>query len=359
MVYFLSNEDIASVLNLANGMQAIEEAYREWDAGMAAVRPKTNVYVFNDEESTRYNYVSMEGAIQKRGVYGIRMRSDMYDQAVWISGQKIQKWSAVPGKFCGLVLLFSSKTGAPLAITNDGELMHVMVGGLAGIAAKHMARQDARTLCLIGSLWMAKAHAEAISMVRPISLIKVYSPTREHRLEFAREMTEKLKIEVEATDTAEKAVEGSDIVALCTNALRPVISGEWLRPGMHISCVQNHELGDDVLARVDHIVTNMQKRNWDETFFIAGTPRVPDAARGEGQGFVRMFREGSPRLAEVLGGRAPGRENDQQITFFSNNDGNGLCFTALGELVLRRIGERGDEGINQVPLDWFLESIPD
>jgi len=368
MVYFLSNEDVAQRITVEDSLSALENAYREWDAGRATVRPKTNVYVFDDDERTRYNYVSMEGAIQKLGIFAIRMRSDMYDQAVWVSGTRLQKRASVVGKYCGLILFFSSKTAEPIAIANDGHIMHLMVGGLAGIAAKYMAREDSSTLCLIGSQWMAKGHAEAICKVRDIRTIKVYSPTPEHRLEFAQEMSKKLGLKVEAEESAEKAVRGSDIVAVCTNSLKPVISGDWLEPGMHLSCVQTLELGcvypdqpggEDVLRSVDYKVSNMKKRNWEETLSMAGRPLVPDAGRGEGLGFVKLIQADTPRLTDVIDGRVPGRYNDRQITFFVNNDGNGLCFAALGEVVLRRIRERGDIGLKQVPLEWFLQDIPD
>src|SRR5712692_1535665 len=152
MVYFVSNEDVERLISVEEGMQAIENAYREWDAGRAAIRPKTNLYVFNSEDHTRYNYTSMEGAIQTLGIFAIRMRSDLSPHPR--RSPTDLREAGGEGQHCGLIMFFSSRTGEPLAIANDGLLQHVRVGATAAIAAKYMARPDASVLGLLGSQWM-------------------------------------------------------------------------------------------------------------------------------------------------------------------------------------------------------------
>ena len=106
-------------------------------------------------------------------------------------------------------------------------------------------------LAMIGSGGMARSYAEAIKQVRPIEVMRVFSPTRANREAFAAEMTEKLDMEVIPVDSPEKALKGADVVSLTTDSLVPVIKAAWLEPGMHINNVRNNEAGPDVLARAD------------------------------------------------------------------------------------------------------------
>ncbi len=66
-----------------------------------------------------------------------------------------------------------------------------------------------------------------------------------------------------------------------------------------------------------------------------------------------------PRLSEVVAGTARGRADQQEVTFFSNNEGTGLQFAAVGALVLERLREHPDRGVKTMPLEWFLQDIPD
>ena len=106
---------------------------------------------------------------------------------------------------------------------------------------------------MIGSGGMARTYAEAIKHVRPIEVMRVFSPTKANREAFAAEMTEKLDMEVVAVDSPEKALKGAEWLSLTTDSLVPVIKAEWLEPGMHINNVRNNEAGPDVLERADVI----------------------------------------------------------------------------------------------------------
>ena len=85
----------------------------------------------------------------------------------------------------GLVQLFSLETGEPLAIIQDGFLQKARVGGTSALGVKYLARKDAKVLGLFGSGLQAGAHIEAISKVRQLEKVKIYSPNEEHRQGFA------------------------------------------------------------------------------------------------------------------------------------------------------------------------------
>ena len=93
-------------------------------------------------------------------------------------------------------MLFSTENGEPLAIINDGYLQHLRVGALYGLGAKYLARNDASIVGMIGSGGMAHSHLLAFAAVRKIKKVKVYSPNREHRESYARDMEQALDVDV-------------------------------------------------------------------------------------------------------------------------------------------------------------------
>ena len=177
MVYFINNDEVQRLLSMKECMDTTESAYREWDAGQAAIRSKTSLYVYNREENTRYNFSSMEGAVESLGIFAIRMRSDIERRLSASVMGRLPAGTEEKG-YCGLILLFSTKTKEPLAIINDGYIQHARVAAVAGIAAKYLAREDASVLCLLGSQWMARTHALAFSEARPIKVIRSTVPRR-------------------------------------------------------------------------------------------------------------------------------------------------------------------------------------
>src|SRR4030095_1430918 len=133
----------------------------------------------------------------------------------------------------------------PLALMNDGYLQHMRVGACAGLGTKYLARRNAKVLAMIGSGGMARSYAEAIKQVRPIEVMRVFSPRRANGEACAAEMTAKLDMEVIPVDSPEKALKGADVVSLTTDSLVPVIKASWLEPGMHINNVRKNAARPD------------------------------------------------------------------------------------------------------------------
>ena len=213
-VLFIDNETAARVLTMEDTIDAVEESYREWGLGRATATRATHS-VPRPGGDGWYTWDPMASALPGMDALAVRMKSDILPP----SGTQVKKYCVAPGKFCGLIMLFSTDDGAPLAIMNDGHIQHMRVGAAGAISVKHMAREDAAVLGLYGTAGMATAHALAIARVRPIREIRVYSPNPEHRAAFADRMSENLGVSVVAVDDPRRVMEGADIVAACTNSL--------------------------------------------------------------------------------------------------------------------------------------------
>ncbi|MBI3059325.1 MAG: ornithine cyclodeaminase family protein, partial [Deltaproteobacteria bacterium] len=234
--------------------------------------------------------------------------------------------------------------------------------------AKYLAREDSKVLGMLGSGGMARTYAMAICQVRPIERIRVFSPTKANRELYAKEMQQKLGVEVEAMDSAEKAVKGADIVAMTTDSLVPVIKAEWLEPGMHITNVRNNEAGSDIFARVDVFA-----RLGSSTFVMDNPP--PNTIGGSDGMFAYFagtkeemkkvprapLREiDNPNIGtipDIMAGSWAGRTSSRQITFLNNQGTQGLQFAAVGAKAYELAKTKGLG--HPLPLEWFVQEIRD
>jgi ornithine cyclodeaminase/alanine dehydrogenase-like protein (mu-crystallin family) len=353
-VYFIDNAIQHEVLDAPACIEAIENGYRAWGKGLAAINPKTELHVYGN--NSYYNFGLIHGAVEPMGVAALRIKSDFHTQTGPTSYG--DKHAGVEGRFCGLVLLFNTNNGLPLAILNDGHIQHMRVAAAAAVAAKHLAREEAESLGILGSGGMARSHAEALCAVRPIRTIDVYSPNQMHRETFAREIGGRLKVEVRVRVRPEDAVKGSDIVACCTNSNRPVLMGEWIEPGMHITTVHGAELEPGAAQLIDYSVKNQPVRDPQSHFSVAGKPPKGVAPTPQGWKPPAVTDE-MLLLSDVILANAPGRTTNDQVTYFSNNEGTGIQFASAGKVVLERLAQRNFTGVAKVPLAWFLEDIRD
>jgi ornithine cyclodeaminase/alanine dehydrogenase-like protein (mu-crystallin family) len=204
--------------------------------------------------------------------------------------------------------------------------------------------------------------------VRPIRLIKVYSPTRANRERFAAEMTDRVGVEIRPVDSAAEALRDVDIVNLATNARDVLIDWDDLAPGVHVTTLRWPNLATDIFRRADVVVSNARPvGRWqpgpndyvylhdyvmgqqDTTTLYGGDPRL-DPASPEYVDWQAL-----PDLGDLIAGRGPRRADDRQITVHANNIGIALQFAAAGARLLERARER-DVG-REIPTEWLLQTV--
>lgn len=357
MTLILSNEEIDALLRMDELIPVLEDAYRELAEGRGGNRLRTDIVTPTDlREDGLYALKSMDGVIPKLGVGAVRVNSDILTFPETPEGMRRVKVPAAPGRrYVGLVLLFSTRDGAPLAIMPDGVMQRARVGATNAIAAKHLARAGAGVLAVLGSGWQAGAQAAAHAAVRELREIRVYSPSRENREAFARRTAEDLGVDVRPCGSGAEACRGADMVACATNAVGPVFLRDWIAPGMHVGTVRpgatevEQAARDriDLFALLDHddnarlIYTHGVRVGEDRV----GSYGVPHDA----------WHASLPSLPQIVSGRREGRTDDGQVTCFLNNLGMGYQFAAAGHLVHRKAREAGVG--NELPTDWFTETV--
>jgi len=355
----LINNDVAKeILSMTDCVEVLEAAFREEGEGTGANRTKSNIHIPTSDPDRWYRYCTMEGGLRDAGIAAIRIKSDIVSWPLYQGIRRENKYCVKPGKFCGLILLFSAENGELLAILNDGYIQHMRVGGTAGVAARYMARENASVVGILGSGGMAETHLEAYAVVRSLLRAKVYSPNRERRESYARRMAGKLGIEVTPVENPADVFRGSDIVASCTDANEPIISAKWLEDGMHFTCVRTREVGKDSFRRVDRYVSYRSEMALNH--FTTPEDHRPLSWGGSNpqhMSTVRLVPEKKRHhLTDVLVGRAPARESEKELNMFES-EGTGVQFAAVAHRVYSLARERGLG--QELPLEWFLQDIRD
>jgi len=351
----LSNEDVDALLPMSECIAALEDAYRELAHGRGVNRRRSDSLVPTANPDALYSLKSMDGIVPKFGVGAVRINSDIVTWPKRGATMRREKVPAAPhGRWVGMVLLFSSETGEPLAIFPDGYLQRLRVGATNGLGAKYLSRPDARTVGLLGSGWQASGQALAITAVRPIERIRCFSPSAERRAAFARAMTEATGVEVTAVGSAEEAVKGADIVMCATNSIDNVFFARWLAPGMHLSSIKRPELDPAAVKRADRLV--IHSRDAAPMHFTPPGLVVPEKAEGKGWSLLQEVDFNAlPTLPELIAGQTPGRGAPEQVTCFLNNIGMGYQFAAAGAAVYRKAKAQGRG--RELPTEWLTQDV--
>ncbi len=216
-----------------------------------------------------------------------------------------------------LIALFDPDDGAPLAVLDGEHITAVRTAVTSALAARLVARDDARSLLVVGAGVQGRVHVEMFRRLLDLDEIAVASRNGDSARSLARSLG------VAHEPSIEAGVRRADIVAACTHATTPVLSRSWLRPGAHVSSIgaaDGRELDDATIA--DGLIV-VESR-------VAFAP-YPAGARD----LEHADPAAAVELGELIAGERPGRTSAEQITVFKSV-GNAIEDAVAAALVLRR-----------------------
>jgi ornithine cyclodeaminase/alanine dehydrogenase-like protein (mu-crystallin family) len=224
----------------------------------------------------------------------------------------------------GAVLLFDGETGEVRAIVNASAITAIRTAAVSAVATRALAREDARTLAILGAGVQAKSHVEALRALHDWDRIVVWSRTRAH--------AEQLGAQV--ADTAEDALRGADVVCTTTTSREPIVRREWLKEGAHVNAVGSsiattRELDTATMAAAALFVDRRES-----TVNEAGDYLFPAGEGAIGPEHIRA------ELGEVLAGAAEGRRSAHELTVFKSL-GLAVEDLACAQFLLQRARELG------------------
>jgi ornithine cyclodeaminase/alanine dehydrogenase-like protein (mu-crystallin family) len=225
----------------------------------------------------------------------------------------MKQYTYVRGKLRFLVPLYQMATGDLVALIEADYMGQQRTGAASGVATKYLARKNSRVAAIIGTGSQARTQLEAVAIVRKLESARAYGRDAGKREKFCAEMSERLRIPVQACPSAAEAVRDADIVSTATAASQPVVTGADLAPGAHINAIgANHahkrELDDEAVASADIIVVDSVEQSRQE----AGDLII--AFHGD-----ETCWTGVKKLPEIVAGKTSGRTSDSEVTLFKSN----------------------------------------
>ena len=228
------------------------------------------------------------------------------------------------------IMLFDPANGSPVALMDGTYITEARTAGAAALAARLLAREDAKVLAILGTGAQARSHAAAFARVRDWSEVRIAG--RDHA------KAQKLAAEVGATAAAsfEDAVRGADVVAATTHSPEPVVRREWLSPGTHVSSVGAAHSGGAAQSggEVDPAIVAGATLVVETRAALAPPPAGASELASLDESAVHA------ELGELVSGARPGRTTPVETTLYKSV-GVAVQDLAAAALVLAAARERG------------------
>ena len=289
-IRILSAADVRAALPMPKAIDAMRHAYGQLSAGKAIAPPRQ--HIATDKGVT----LIMPAYLPERSEFGIKVVS-VYDDNPNFNLPRIT----------ATVLVIDPATGSPKAFMDGASLTAIRTGAGGGVAADLLARPDAKTVGLFGAGVQARSQLQAVMAVRDIERVNLISRTQTSAEQLAAEISEWTDApEVNLVPTPQTVVEDADIVICATTSATPLFDGNALKQGTHITAVgtfvpEKREVDTTTIRRSDRIVVDSQEACLEE----AGDLIIPNA-------------EIDAEIGEIVNGDKPGRESDDEITFFKS-----------------------------------------
>jgi ornithine cyclodeaminase/alanine dehydrogenase-like protein (mu-crystallin family) len=284
---YLSEADVGQLLDMNLAIEVCTEAFRRLAAGEAENVPRRRV------QAPGVMLHAMSAAAGYRGLVGWKCYSTTRQAARFHVG------------------LYDT-SGALVALIEADKLGQLRTGATTAVGVAAMADPMASELGLFGSGWQAETQLEAVTCVREIRVAYVYSRDEQRRRDFAEKMSARLTLDVRPADRPQEAAAELPIVVTATTSRQPVFDGHDLAEGATVCAVGSNwltkaEIDSTVISRADNIVCDSI-----------------EACRGEAGDFRDAIEKGifdwsrAVELADVVAGRATGRNTPQSIAVFKS-----------------------------------------
>ncbi|MGH7772280.1 MAG: ornithine cyclodeaminase family protein [Candidatus Binatia bacterium] len=334
MALLLHAEELMGLVSLEEAISAVEQAFRDQGENQAFSLPRQRMLAKDRRISVH------SGGCVSLGVAGTFIHYERFQFT-----KEDQSYAAV---------------GKRVYVAYDSEnakLLTVIIGSLpffefdpaedvfatetaitSAVGTKYLARTEARAMGLFGTGRQARRHLKAMCAIRPIEQVKVFSRSKENRRAFCNLMQRHAAAELRPVESPQEAAKDVDLIVCATGSNVPVLFGEWLEPGVHVTSIvgsnkellaeglvtrPRREIDDSVLSRADLIVATLVRQ--------AIQDEQGDLFEPVNRGLLRW--EEIKDLGALVAGKANGRTDDRQITLFKQNSDQGVGYMALARLV--------------------------
>jgi ornithine cyclodeaminase/alanine dehydrogenase-like protein (mu-crystallin family) len=301
---YLTEQDVASLLEPADAVAAVEECFGRLARGEIVNAPRRRLRLAEG------SLADMAASDLGLGLAGGKLYAATGDGAVFV------------------VCIFETDGPRLAGVIEADHLGRLRTGAASGVAAKHLARAGAETLGVIGCGHQAETQVACIRAAVPgIERVVAYCRSEERLAAFCE------RVGAEPGESNSEAA-AQDVVVTITSSRDPVLRGEWLRPGALVVAVganvaSKRELDNGVLERASFVCCD----SLEQAKLESGDLIEPIAA-----GVLDWLEV--HELQEVVAGEVAGRQSDGDIVVFKSN-GLAAWDIAIGAAALERARERG------------------
>jgi len=233
-----------------------------------------------------------------------------------------------------LALLFEISSGKLLALMAH-PFSNLRISATVGLAIEKFTAANAKTVAMIGSGRLAFSMIDPACALRPIQRVLVYSRSAENREKFARQAGERLKIEVEAVDSAARAIEQADFVMVSTNSPAAALLGQWLRPGLTVFGIgRPNEFDDEVYLKANLVCVTSKSHELNYYDTKLDQPLIRLSQLG------KLAWDGVAEFCDVVAGKVVPPELPASLIVFRDSQG-GYGDLALAAYVYEEAKRRG------------------
>ena len=212
----------------------------------------------------------------------------------------------------GVVVAYDGETGAVSCIADAEPITRIRTGCASAVATDALARKDSEVLAIFGTGVQADAHLRALPLVRAFREILLWGRSEEKTRGFAQQMSKELGRTITPMSDAREAASRADVICTVSSSPVPVLLGEWVKPGTHLNLVGSSYLGpvevDSALVAMGRYIADYRPGVLAQAaeFAVARDAGLVDDSHVAGE------------IGEVLAGRIPGRQSDDQITIYKS-----------------------------------------
>ena len=292
----LSANDLRQVVTMSDAVGLMRSAFAELSSGDAIV-PQRIVMEMLSEKSRA---IVMPAYSPNRKRYSTKI--------VTLSGNNAAR--EIPF-IHGVLLLFDSDSGIPLALMDAQYVTALRTGAASGLATNLLARTDSHTCMIFGAGTQARTQLEGIAAVRKLDRVLVFSPVKTEMDRFCKQMGPALGLEVVATDSP-KRVSDADVICTATSSEVPVFDHANLKPGVHINGIGSYkptmrELPSQTIKEAKLVVDSR----------VAAMSEAGDIVIPISEGMLNADHIHA-ELGEIVLGNKSARTSDNEITVFKS-----------------------------------------
>lgn len=314
----LSEKQVQSLIDLDELIATLEQAHIQYSTGKAVMPVRLVVPL----PQIQGRITSMPGYLHQDRALGMKVVTYFQDNPK-------QNLPAI----LATIMLFSAETGKMIAAMDGGYITAIRTACASALATKALANPDTPVLGILGAGVQARAHILALTRVRQVSRIKLYSPSGKSALRIKTELEQQCGVTIEVVNSAQDAVRDSDLLVTATTAKEPIVNADWLKPGAHINAVGSHrpdlrEIDGATLKRAKVVVDSREA-------IMAECGDILLALKERSISEADIHGE----IGAVLAGSKTGRTDASEITLYKSV-GIAIQDVATAQLVYRKALEQ-------------------